>query len=103
MKKKGLVARHCFCLGLIVVSVLFLRIAFVVPRVMAASPPIFTVNSPADVIDANPGDGKCETPSGNGVCTLRAAIMEANHTTGGATILFGLPGTVTYKLSIAPV
>lgn len=59
----------------------------------------FTVNSPADVVDANPGDGFCDT--GGGVCTLRAAIMEANHTPGGeATIHFGLPGVVTYMLAI---
>src|SRR5512143_2442107 len=60
----------------------------------------FVVNSPSDVVDANPGDGKCETAPGDGVCTLRAAIMEANHTPGGATIHFGLPGTVTYLLTI---
>ena len=59
----------------------------------------FTVNSPADVVDNNPGNGICDT--GGGVCTLRAAIMEANHTPGGgATIYFGLPGAVTYLLSI---
>ncbi len=59
----------------------------------------FTVNSPADVVDNNPGNGFCDT--GGGVCTLRAAIMEANHTPGGgAAIHFGLPGEVTYLLSI---
>jgi hypothetical protein len=74
-------------------------------RISAAAAATFTVNSPSDVIDANPGDGKCETSSangGNGICTLRAAIMEANQTAGGATINFGLPGSVTYTLSIAP-
>jgi hypothetical protein len=44
----------------------------------------------SDVVDANPGDGECETAHGNGVCTLRAAIMEANRATG-STIPFGLP------------
>jgi CSLREA domain-containing protein len=38
----------------------------------------FTVNNPADEVDANPGDTFCETPTGNGICTLRAAIQEAN-------------------------
>ena len=28
--------------------------------------------------DADPGDGVCETVTGNGVCTLHAALMEAN-------------------------
>jgi CSLREA domain-containing protein len=68
---------------------------------MAAGPPTFTVNSPSDVVDADPGDGKCETAPGNGVCTLRAAIMEANHASG-ATIYFSLPGVVTYALTIPP-
>jgi CSLREA domain-containing protein len=38
----------------------------------------FNVNSTADAIDCNPGDGIAETVSGTGLCTLRAAIMEAN-------------------------
>ena len=33
-------------------------------------------------------DGVCETASGNGVCTLRAAIQEANASTGPHTITF---------------
>jgi CSLREA domain-containing protein len=36
------------------------------------------VNSTADATDAKPGNGKCETAPGNGVCTLRAAVQEAN-------------------------
>ena len=47
---------------------------------------VFTVNSPADAVDANPGNGVCETASGNGVCTLRAAIQEANALAGADTI-----------------
>ena len=57
----------------------------------------FRVNSPADVADANPGDGFCETAFGNGVCTLRAAIMETNALTGADTI--ELQGDATYYLS----
>jgi len=49
----------------------------------------FTVNSNADDADANVGDGICATASG--VCTLRAALQEANaNTTGSTTINFGL-------------
>jgi len=64
--------------------------------------PTFTVNSPADIVAAAPLDsGPCETATGNNVCTLRAAIMKANHFPGGgATIKFGLPGVVTYFLTI---
>jgi CSLREA domain-containing protein len=39
---------------------------------------IFTVNSTDDAVDANPGDTFCETAPGNNICTLRAAIQEAN-------------------------
>lgn len=58
---------------------------------------VFFVDSPGDVADAVPGDGFCDT--GGGVCTLRAAIMEANKTSG-ATINFGLTPPVTYTLSL---
>ncbi len=47
----------------------------------------FTVNSSADVVDAVPGDGVCETATGNGVCTLRGAIQEANALAGNDTII----------------
>ena len=36
----------------------------------------YQVNSLVDAPDANPGDGKCE--SAEGLCTLRAAVMEIN-------------------------
>jgi len=36
----------------------------------------YHVNSLVDAPDAKPGDGKCE--SAEGLCTLRAAVMEAN-------------------------
>ncbi len=41
---------------------------------------VFLVDSTADEIDASPGDGLCA--SGSGVCTLRAAVIEANATVG---------------------
>ena len=48
---------------------------------VAAAGPTFVVNSLADVpAGANTTDAICETATGNGVCTLRAAIMEANGT-----------------------
>jgi len=46
---------------------------------------IFTVNSIADEVDADPGNGICATSGG--ACTLRAAIMEANHTAGGGATI----------------
>jgi CSLREA domain-containing protein len=55
------------------------------------------VNSPSDVSDASPGNGICETALGNGVCTMRAAIQEANALAGADQII--LPSN-TYVLTI---
>jgi CSLREA domain-containing protein len=44
----------------------------------AAVSSLFVVNTTLDEADGNPGDGQCETIPGNGVCSLRAAVMEAN-------------------------
>ncbi|MEP7359346.1 MAG: choice-of-anchor Q domain-containing protein [Anaerolineales bacterium] len=52
---------------------------------------VFPVTSVRDVVDDNPGDGACHTSPASpaaGACTLRAAIMEADKTSGaGANIL----------------
>ncbi len=61
---------------------------------MLASP--FVVNSTADLVDVTPGDDVCG--AAGGVCTLRAAVMEANAAAGSDTIV--LPAG-TYTLSIA--
>jgi len=50
------------------------------------APAIFVVNSTADGSDATPGDALCDV--GGGVCTLRAAIEEANANAGADTIQF---------------
>ena len=61
----------------------------------------FTVNSNADLVDAYPGDGICETIT-SGQCTLRAAIQEANALTGEETVAdtISIPAG-TYTLTIA--
>lgn len=47
----------------------------------------YTVNSTADLPDGDPTDGACATsPPGPPVCTLRAAVMEANGHAGQDTI-----------------
>lgn len=69
-------------------------------RPAQAEPAALTLNvnnSLVDAVDANPGDGVCETGTGNNVCTLRAAVMEANAWPGADTIL--LPAG-TYYLSL---
>ncbi len=48
----------------------------------------FTVNSTLDLPDGDPTDGICATsPPGAPVCTLRAAVMQANATAGFDKIL----------------
>lgn len=66
---------------------------------VVAKAAIFTVNSPADIPDVKPGDGICETAPGNNVCTLRAAIQEANMIPGPDTII--LQPNTTYTLTRA--
>jgi hypothetical protein len=76
------------------------------PQTARAAPaaPTFSVNSTFDLPASAPLDtGPCETAPGDGQCTLRAAVMKANHYPGGgATIRFGLPAAVTYTLGIPP-
>lgn len=48
----------------------------VLVSILPAAAATFTVNSTADAVDANPGNGICA--ASGGACTLRAAIMEAN-------------------------
>ncbi len=62
------------------------------------------VNSTADAHEYNPGDGICEAAPGNGPCTLRAAIEEANASNAD-TITFSasLPSPATFQLSLGPL
>jgi len=65
--------------------------------------PLFTVNSTADTIDANPGDGLCA--DSNGQCTLRAAIQESNqepnpNVTSTNVIIFALPNPAVIDLTL---
>ena len=50
----------------------------------------WVINHNGDGVDANPGDGLCET-STPGQCTLRAAIMETNAWAGSDFAAFELP------------
>ena len=53
----------------------------------SAQTAVFRVNTRFDGLDANPGNGVCETAPGNGICTLRAAIQETNALAGDDTII----------------
>ncbi|HEX8999155.1 MAG TPA: choice-of-anchor Q domain-containing protein, partial [Blastocatellia bacterium] len=56
-----------------------------------------TVNNTGGGTDASPGNGVCETAASNGICTLRAAIQEANALTACSpfTINFSVTGTIS--------
>ena len=53
----------------------------------------FIVNTTGDGGDAVVGDGVCETATGNGQCTLRAAIEESNAQSTDDTVTFNIPQT----------
>ncbi len=61
----------------------------------------FTVDNTEDAVDAEPGDGICATeadaPEGAAVCSLRAAVMEANALPGPDLILMRRG---TYELTL---
>jgi CSLREA domain-containing protein len=59
------------------------------PAARAAGGETFTVDSAGDDSDASTGDCQCRTSGG--VCTLRAAIQEANACSGPQTIKFSSP------------
>src|SRR5215208_1068474 len=60
----------------------------------------FTVNSASDFADVKVGDGVCDADFATGnLCTLRAAIQEANATTDQDTISFGISGTGVHTIS----
>ncbi len=88
------------CIGLLAV----LSMAFMLaPGAHAQEPPptiLFNVNTIADLIDDNAGNGICHTSANT--CSLRAAIMEANQSSVvAARIVITLPSG-TYRLTLAP-
>jgi len=73
---------------------------FALALVPPASASTYTVNNLGDATDATPGDDICD--AGGGVCTLRAAIVEANAHAGTDTIGFSMAGVIptTAALSV---
>ncbi len=57
----------------------------------------FTVNTTDDGVDINPLDGVCSTvpPPAPPICTLRAAVMQANRMSNAGSIIKLPPGTYT--------
>jgi CSLREA domain-containing protein len=76
-------------------------LAFLASPCARAADLTFTVNTTADGADASPGDGACETATGNHVCTVRAALTEANATTGATTTEVVIPANANpYVLTV---
>src|SRR3954467_14287296 len=66
----------------------------------AQGPRTFTVNNTGDGGDVNIGNGACSANSLTTVCTLRAAIQEANSTTDADTVI--LPANANpYTLTLS--
>ena len=85
--------------GCLDVQDLQLIAARVAPRPAGLAPAVgltFTVNSTLDTIDKNPGNGLCLTATN--VCTLRAAIAEANLDPGQNLINFAIPGAGVHTI-----
>ncbi len=70
--------------GAVLASALLLAGGVTIGTAAPAAAATFTVNSTADLPDVNPGDGLCA--AAGGVCTVRAAIEEANATPGSDII-----------------
>ena len=87
-----------FLLVATAVALSFLALASHSLATVQAAGNTYVVNDAADEPDINPGNGVCETAVNNHVCTLRAAIMEANHYPGGGVTINVPPGT--YLLTI---
>ena len=82
----------------IMVPVILLALFITSLQTKASPSATFTVNSTIDAVDVNPGDGVCETAVDNNICTLRAAVMEANSSADSTTI--NLPsGIYTFTIS----
>jgi CSLREA domain-containing protein len=79
------------------VSVVVTGVAAVAPTAGAAPAVTFTVNSTADAPDSGK-NGQCKTATN--VCTLRAALMEANWATQAVTVNFNIAGSGTKTIQI---
>jgi parallel beta-helix repeat protein len=81
--------------GLMTLALLTITLLLTTHPARAAA---FLVNSTGNSPDGWPGDGRCQ--SAGGLCTLRAAIQEANARPGEDLIGFGLSGSGTRTITV---
>jgi hypothetical protein len=60
---------------------------------------VFAVDTILDQVDADTGDGQCRTSANR--CSLRAAVMQANHVGDPGLTIIQLPAGI-YALTLAP-
>jgi CSLREA domain-containing protein len=90
LNQRMIAASRVLALG--VLALVLLAASMLVPARAAHASTTFTVNHTGDAGDLKPRDGSCSTLVAR-ICTLRAAIQEANATTGADTIVFDIPTT----------
>ena len=83
---------HTSVTRIVAIISLLLTVLFLLPDRVSRAAATFTVNSLADTPDAVPGNGICA--DAGGLCTLRAALQEANAFAGDDTINFSVAGTL---------
>ncbi|MGH9172881.1 MAG: CSLREA domain-containing protein, partial [Vicinamibacterales bacterium] len=82
---------------LLIAALLFGSILAILPlQIATAQTHTYDVNSTADTSDATPGDDVCLTAGS--VCTLRAAIEEANHANNTGSKFITVYQAGTYAL-----
>ncbi|MCH8201413.1 MAG: hypothetical protein IIB85_05795, partial [Chloroflexi bacterium] len=87
---------------LLVTAIVFGLALFVGPAPLAHGATL-TVDSTADTSDFSTADGVCDTDdsAGDGPCTLRAAIEQANFDAGTDTIAFNIAGAGPHTIAPA--
>lgn len=73
------------------------------PGLVDSGTGVLVVNSAADTPDVDLTDGVCAIDQGTTLCTLRAAVQQANAIRGHNTITFALPTATTITLASAIV
>ncbi len=73
-----------------------LGLVLILAAVASADADVYTVDDPADAVDANPADGLCLTAGG--MCSLRAAVQQANAHAGADEVVLPIGH---YDLSLA--
>jgi hypothetical protein len=90
VKARGRLWPVGFLVGVVALVVLGVRL---LPARAEPALVTFNVNSTLDQIDADTGDGLCQSAPGS--CTLRAAVMQANTISGQGTQIVLPAGTYT--------